>query len=448
LSFGALCLTCFVRFIRPACFAFAMEIFAPPPLPSGAHLPADIASVLAKIKNAIGTAPVNSALLFLSGIAISDAQIALLHLIKGIPENLRVPVFLFILYYSSEGQTFFRHVNRHCSKQLDIFNYRRVFNERMRGFSGKKLRVSDIVLPDELAEFGRTLRRTKDSSAKRTSLFEYAEKVARFFESGDNVSVMQEFAKSDALRVEQGRSSRNVIVHLSPIKTVPLELIHVSAGSFLMGSRTHSHEERAHTVHITKPFWLGKTPVTQLQYAAGTPLCRFSRFKGVNRPVERVAWTRASEFCEKFTERCYADGTLSKEFEFSLPTEAQWEYACRAGTTGDYGGTGGLDALGWYVGNSGGETHDVATKRANEWGFFDMHGNVWEWCADWYDDYPARDVFDPAGPSSGQSSGNKRVRRGGSWESSATNCRAANRAMSSPSSRRYNSGFRVALRST
>jgi formylglycine-generating enzyme required for sulfatase activity len=139
-------------------------------------------------------------------------------------------------------------------------------------------------------------------------------------------------------------------------------------------------EERPVTwVTLTRPFWLGRTEATQAQWQevmGNSP----SYFKGADLPVEQMSWDNAMEFCRKLTERERAVGRLPKGYAYTLPTEAQWEYACRAGTTGDYAGN--LDALAWYEKNSGHTTHVVGTKRPNAWGLYDMHGNVMEWCRD------------------------------------------------------------------
>jgi formylglycine-generating enzyme required for sulfatase activity len=155
-----------------------------------------------------------------------------------------------------------------------------------------------------------------------------------------------------------------------------------------------------------------------------------SGFKGPNRPVEQVSWNDAQEFIAKLNAK--NDG-----YRYRLPTEAEWEYAARAGTTGAYAGD--LDAMGWYDKNSGGKTHLVATKTANAWGLYDMHGNVWEWVQDWYGDYSAVAVTDPVGPNTGSF----RVYRGGSWSNWAQYCRSALRDFHSPDIRYNNLGFRL-----
>jgi len=145
------------------------------------------------------------------------------------------------------------------------------------------------------------------------------------------------------------------------------------------------------------------------------------------------------QFCRKLTERERQAGRLPEGYEYTLPTEAQWEFACRAGTTGDFAGN--LDAMAWYNENSGNTTHPVAQKQANAWGLYDMRGNVWEWCRDWYGSYPGGSVTDPTGPSSGSF----RVDRGGSWGNVAGRCRSALRRWYAPGNRLDYLGFRLSL---
>ncbi|MES1166570.1 MAG: formylglycine-generating enzyme family protein [Pseudomonadota bacterium] len=216
----------------------------------------------------------------------------------------------------------------------------------------------------------------------------------------------------------------------------------VSAGSFMMGSPVsesgHRADETAHPVTLTKPFWLGRTPVTQAQYEAvmgNNP----ARFKGADFPVETVSWEEAMTFCRKLTERERAAGRLPEGFVYTLPTEAQREYACRAGTGGRYAGE--LEAIAWYSGNSDEQAHAVAQKQPNAWGLFDMQGNVWEWCLDWYGDYREGKAIDPTGPAKGDG----RVYRGGAWFHSGDLCRSAYRYKLAPTERGSLLGFRVAL---
>jgi formylglycine-generating enzyme required for sulfatase activity len=212
----------------------------------------------------------------------------------------------------------------------------------------------------------------------------------------------------------------------------------VPAGSFTMGSPANedgrsSNEEQVE-VTLSQPFWLAKTEVTQAQWEAvmgSNP----SSFKGPNLPVENVSWEDAQSFIGKLNEK----QILPEGWKFALPTEAQWEYACRAGEKGPYSG-GSLDEVAWYDVNSGSKTHEVGLKKANAWGLYDMHGNVWEWCADRYEG-TLKGGTDPTGPSSGVD----RVYRGGSWRLSASYCRAANRLGFTPGYRSSNLGFRPAL---
>jgi formylglycine-generating enzyme required for sulfatase activity len=224
------------------------------------------------------------------------------------------------------------------------------------------------------------------------------------------------------------------------IRDLDLELVWVAPGSFVMGTAAGGVDsERPVTqVRITKGYWLGKTEVTQGQWWAlmGT---RPAKFADDERPVEQVSWHDAIAFCAKLTERERTAGRLPAGFAYALPTEAQWEYACRAGTTGDYAGE--LDALGWYDKNSLAETHLVGKKQPNAWGFFDMHGNVWEWCLDWDANYLGDSSADPQGEPVGL----YRISRGGSWSTSAIHCRSALRRGSEPNYRRVNLGFRLAL---
>ena len=184
------------------------------------------------------------------------------------------------------------------------------------------------------------------------------------------------------------------------------------AGEFEMGSTNgDSNEKPIHTVKLTRGFWMLQTEVTQEMWKSvmgENP----SYFTGDKLPVERVSWGACDKFCQNLR---------AKGLNVQLPTEAQWEYACRAGTTGDYAGN--LDEMAWYDDNSGSKTHEVGLKKPNQWGLYDMHGNVWEWCSDWYGNYPNGTVTDPTGPTSGSS----RVNRGGSWHCFAGTCRSANR---------------------
>ena len=229
-----------------------------------------------------------------------------------------------------------------------------------------------------------------------------------------------------------------------------LELILIQAGTFLMGSPAseaeRSSDETQHEVTLTQPFYLGKYPVMQAQWRAvmgNNP----SHFRGDNLPVEMVSWEDAQSFCQKVRQKTGQ--------AFCLPTEAQWEFACRAGTSTPFhfgrilnstqancagNHPYGTTQKGPYLE----KTSPVGSYPANAWGLHDMHGNVWEWCQDRYGDYRRQSVIDPRGPEVASSC----VNRGGCWGSEAANCRSASRGRD-VSSRRFNwNGFRLALSSS
>jgi len=224
-----------------------------------------------------------------------------------------------------------------------------------------------------------------------------------------------------------------------------IKLVQIHAGAFTMGSaegeaNRGADEGPATRVTLTQDFYLGATDVTQGQYESVTGT-NPSDFKnaGKNAPVEQVTFAEATAFCQKLTERESAAGRLPEGYAFSLPTEAQWEYACRAGTTGPYAGD--IPAMSWYDANSGGTTHPVAAKKPNAWGLYDMTGNVYQWCSDWYAKrYPGGSVTDPTGPATGI----VHVLRGGGWYYDRTYCRSAYRDFD-PGFRANFIGFRLAL---
>jgi formylglycine-generating enzyme required for sulfatase activity len=238
--------------------------------------------------------------------------------------------------------------------------------------------------------------------------------------------------------------------------TVAMDMLWVSAGTFTMGSPTteagrQADSEDEHNVSLTKGFYLGKYEVTQAQYEAviGTNPSEFNATGNGNRPVEKVNWTEAVAFCNLLTNKEQAAGRLPAGWAYVLPTESQWEYACRAGTTTAYSWGATIASsnanYNWDGGANDGsdfkQTRDVGQYAANPLGFFDMHGNVWEWTADWYQAaYPTGNpVVDPTG----EASGSDRVRRGGSWASDGPNLRSAKRHDSTPSYRLNHLGFRV-----
>jgi sulfatase modifying factor 1 len=240
-----------------------------------------------------------------------------------------------------------------------------------------------------------------------------------------------------------------------------MEMIWVVPGTFTMGSPTseegRSSDENQHEVTLTKGFWLGKYEVTQAQYEAimtgnaGGSSATPSRFSNnPNRPVETVSWNDVQVFLTRLNAAEEAAGRLPAGMAYQLPTESEWEYACRAGTTTafSWGDTASSTQANFYPyggaakGPKLNRTTDVGQYAANPWGFHDMHGNVLELCADWYGNYPTVAVNNPVGPADGS----YRVFRGGAWLDSALDARSAYRARSGPAYSDSNLGFRLSLR--
>ena len=219
------------------------------------------------------------------------------------------------------------------------------------------------------------------------------------------------------------------------VNSIGMQFKLLPLGSFTMGDGSDSHQ-----VKLTKPFYVGVTQVTQSQFErvmGRNPSC----FSGAQRPVDQVSWDCAVEFCSRLS---VLPAEKAARRVYRLPTEAEWEYACRAGTTTKYSFGDDANNLGdyaWFDVNSGDSTHPVGLKKPNAWGFYDMHGNVWEWCADWYDDLTKWPVSDPVGPPTGT----LRVNRGGSWSVWPADCRSMIRNKYNPSFSHRGLGFRVAL---
>ncbi|MCC8161929.1 MAG: formylglycine-generating enzyme family protein [Lachnospiraceae bacterium] len=236
-------------------------------------------------------------------------------------------------------------------------------------------------------------------------------------------------------------------------RTEKLEMIFLEPGEFLMGAPDGEKgqmrkDEQLHPVTLTKGFYLGKYAVTQGQFLAVMGYNPSSHRTGLDHPVETVSWHEATEFCEKLN-RQYE---LPNGYGFHLPSEAQWEYGCRAGTrtslytgcnlSSENGKCPELDSLAWYVENHDGSGHmPVGGKQPNAWGLYDMLGNIHEWVYDRYGKYDRGGATDPWGPSIG----GERVVRGGSWKSPAWRCRAARRGVDAPGYRLDGLGFRVAM---
>ena len=225
----------------------------------------------------------------------------------------------------------------------------------------------------------------------------------------------------------------------------PTTMVFIPPGTFRMGSSTNDvdpwdWEGPQTAVTISRGYWMGKQEVTQGEYEAvmGNNPSWFNGIRGegdewevdygtdLTRPCEMVSWSDAVAYCAALTERERLAGRIAPNSVYRLPTEAEWEYACRAWTStrfsyGDDPGYTNLTNYAWHDGNSDEQTHPVGEKLPNQWGLYDMHGSVWEWCQDWWEPYAGGIALDPQGPTSGS----LRVIRGGYWHSDAGGCRSA-----------------------
>jgi formylglycine-generating enzyme required for sulfatase activity len=247
------------------------------------------------------------------------------------------------------------------------------------------------------------------------------------------------------LRVPPGPAAPAVMAGSSfRLNDPPMELVWAPPGTFVMGNAEGEEDERATTrVTISRGFWMGKHEVTQGQWEpvmGGNP--SGFRDSGPGAPVENVTWEEAVEYCQRLAMREAGASRLPAGYELRLPTEAEWEYACRAGGPGLRLTSAALDEAAWYDANSQGRTHPVGQKKPNAWGLHDMLGNVWEWCWDRYGAYPGGEAVDPAGPDVGR----ERVVRGGDWEKPPAKSCPTCRARHPPDRRGGNRrGLRVAL---
>ena len=226
-----------------------------------------------------------------------------------------------------------------------------------------------------------------------------------------------------------------------PVKDgICIEMVKVEGGTFMMGATSemknpNSNEKPVHQVTLTNDYYMGKYEVTQALWQAvmgSNP----SEYKGDNFPVETVSWNDCQKFISKLN-------SLTGRM-FRLPTEAEWEYAARGGKESrgyQYSGSSNISDVAWYDENSGSKTHPVGTKQANELGIYDMTGNVWEWCSDWYSSYSSSSQTNPTGSDSGSA----RVSRGGGWNCNASYCRLSVRFYYTPDFRLDILGLRLAL---
>jgi formylglycine-generating enzyme required for sulfatase activity len=298
----------------------------------------------------------------------------------------------------------------------------------------------------ELAGWYESLAEKASPAGKATALERAADGYRQYLTVHTQQDVTALKAKKSLAAIEKSldtipSSGKSRTLTLDMGNQVTMKLVPIPAGKFMMGSpKTEAGRQGGEgpqrEVTITKPFYMGATEVTQAQYEAvlgENP----SHFKGPQNPVEMMSWEDAGEFCRKLSDKTGKN--------VRLPTEAEWEYACRAGTKtrfafGDNDAD--LGDYAWFSGNSDGKTHPVGGKKPNAWGLYDMHGNVWEWCSDYHgESYVNTKNVDPQGPASGSN----RVLRGGGLDCSPLICRSAFRIGIVPGSRNFNYGFRVVL---
>lgn len=245
------------------------------------------------------------------------------------------------------------------------------------------------------------------------------------------IAVVYMFISSKMSNNGSGGESKTVVdtsYYVENVNGISMKMIWVEGGTFRMGSNFNKFEEPIHNVTLSG-YWMAETEVTRSQWSAVMGSGGKSNY-----PMRLVSYDEALEFCEKLS------AMTGKRY--TLPTEAQWEFAARGGNKSrgyNYSGSNQLTDVSWYSQNSKNEAHAVKGLKPNELGLYDMSGNVWEWCLDYYGDYRVTDVTDPQGPRSGK----ERVLRGGSCDGSATNCRVANRNCDLPTNKRSNNGFRV-----
>ena len=345
--------------------------------------------------------------------------------------------------------------------------------ERIQG-SGELLEVLREVSEPPLAGVAETARPLAERTGEKSWIRDwdvlgdirdpgFAETAQEYIEQYKDVpGARVRVAKAEALLAElrelESASPVQREAGESWVNALGMEFVWVPAGNFLMGSpedeEGHSDDQRQHEVRISQGFWIGKYEVTQGEWVAvmGTNPSKFSyggprpfrarlrfvrlrmnpsRLGGPRYPVETVSWGDTQAFTRRLNERESGSG-----YVYRLPTEAEWEYAARAGTSGIRYGE--LDEIAWHFGNSGGHPYPVGQKRANAWGLHDMLGNVWEWTGDWYGKYPSGPVTDPQGPQSGSN----RVIRGGGWSHAGRVVRSACRTGNSHG-RRSDLGFRL-----
>ena len=234
--------------------------------------------------------------------------------------------------------------------------------------------------------------------------------------------------ESQFIRV--GDSATFSVKAVTPKLETPVEMVWIQPGTFFMGSdegeEHRDSDEVRHQVILTEGFWMAKYEITEALYKKVMATCPSSN--GDNMPVCHVNWENAMTFCEYLTDQEKKAGRLPSGYKYTLPTEAQWEYACRAGTTGMYNVDADVNEIGWFSENSENVIHEGGQKKPNAWGLYDMHGNAWEWCLDSYwPDLGTLAVADPYMFEDNENYPNYRVTRGGSFTERSYHARSASR---------------------
>lgn len=299
-------------------------------------------------------------------------------------------------------------------------------------------------------ETAKVIGSTKSTIAKAGDPEDLAKKCVELAGelTGEKTSTNSSYTSRPSLSNTSGRTDLSF-----KVGNVSFKMIFVKGGTFQMGSYSGDDDEKpVHSVTVSD-FYMGEFEVTQALWkeVMGTSIYQQrdkantswpTRGVGADYPMYYVNHTEAEEFCGRLNQRLRSQ--LPDGYVFALPTEAEWEYAARGGNKSNaytYSGSNYLSDVGWYTDNSSSSTHMVGSKRANELGLYDMSGNVYEWCSDWYGSYSSSAQADPQGPYSGS----YRVLRGGSWDCGASRCRVSLRGDNTPSYRFNRSGFRLAL---
>jgi sulfatase modifying factor 1 len=294
--------------------------------------------------------------------------------------------------------------------------------------------------------FGLLMVGCGEDPKKEATTWVFVQEEAEQEEAVQEDAEQEEAVQEDAVQEDETKNESTITLGENfTVHDLNLDMIWVKPGTFTMGSPVSEAKQnilnRQHQVTLTKGFYLGKYEVTQAQWKqvmGDNP----SHFKGADRPVEKVTWNRAVDFCNKLTEMEKKVGRVPQGMFYQLPTESQWEYACRSGTTTKYSWGDDIDPkLTNYKDSGLKKTGVVGSYRPNAWGFYDMHGNVGEWTADWFGIYPSGSVTNPFGPQTGST----RALRGGSWGHDGTILRSAKRHSGDPNVRFFRIGFRVSF---